>query len=184
MRLLIATAIMIFGIFLITEEYPILPVKNIVMVETNISSYTYNANHEDNIDECSQQDLCEWYLHSFAKKFNIDASTITKLSPDIISMNINGTRRIEITLPTGYNYCRSMLHLTNISPFKETVSSKFTALATPNGLSIDLRMPPLRTDIPNEWLTADITIIGVSTGYSGIYDKLCDRTNNSILLNK
>jgi hypothetical protein len=179
MRWLLALLIVTEIIFLMVR-YPSPEAGRFIMVTAHIGQSAADPHHQDEDSACSQEDLCEWFLHSFAEKVDVTASVIVKSTPEITSEQVGDRRRVQIALPSGYGYCTSMLHVTSFAePGAETPTS-LTAASKPGGVSLDLVAPRLGMGPAGGWLAADIAIIGISAG-SATYGGACDPVGRPIV---
>ena len=159
--------------------------KDFIVIKTKIDNVRLPKGPADILVECVRNKKCQAVLSAAASYMGIPPKYI-KVGNAIIgttrkSKNSGGTY-MDIGLPYGYSYCRSLIHTVSIVPNDGPRGSMLIARADSKKLYVETWTPIRGFGQGRSW--AEITVIGVRTDKASSYyrSRKCFQPKSRILM--
>jgi hypothetical protein len=119
--------------------------------------------------ECVKNAACKAALDAGAAMWGIEGSLVTSLAATITTEKKGEESWVGITLPTGYEYCRSAIRTVSVVPATGNRASYMGVSADKPGLSVYTWTPKRNITEGRTWIEADFVVTGVKTDVAQKY---------------
>jgi hypothetical protein len=136
---------------------------NFVVISAKINPVKQPKAPADVFGDCARNAVCANLAKGAATYLGVPSAATTAaiaiLSGDKPDDSEEG--HFGVTLPKGYMYCRSKIHMISVVPADGKRASIFSASSTDTGLSIYTWTPKRGVGQGRSWVDADVTVYGV-----------------------
>ena len=116
----------------------------------------------DAIRECANARTCRSLVESGTHPLGIPKNQLSAALASVPSAQRQGDVGFySLALPSGYQYCRSVIQTVSVFPATGDQASYMTAMSTTNGVKISLSTPNLGPAQARSWVEANYIVYGV-----------------------
>lgn len=136
--------------------------QDFVVIQQKINPVMQPKNVADALSECARDNLCRGLADAAATYLGVPPGRVSAALAALPQAQRAGEEgRYMISLPTGYQYCRSRIQTISVVPATGDRASVMGASSRENGVGVYTWTPKQGLGKGRSWVEADYTIYGV-----------------------
>jgi hypothetical protein len=143
--------------------------NDFVVVSAKVDQTMSPKSITDTALDCVKNAACKAALDAAAAVWGIEGSLVSSLAATITTEKKGEESWVGISLPAGYEYCRSAIRTVSVVPATGDRASYMGVSADKPGLSVYTWTPRRNPGEGRSWVEADFVVTGVKTAAAQKY---------------